>query len=59
MSLVLNTEDVPDKKELEQAVSRLRKCTEILSRIRSKKHKDEDPEALKKVANFLEMILKK
>jgi G3E family GTPase len=59
MSLVLNKEDVPSKADLEQGVSRLRHCAELLKIHRSKKYKDEDPDALKRIANFLDMLAKK
>ena len=59
MSVILNKEDVPSKEELLQGVSRLRKDAEVLATYRSKKRNDEDPEVLKKLANFLEMLSKK
>jgi hypothetical protein len=58
-TVVLNKEDIPNKADLEQGVSRLRHCAELLKTLRSKKYKDEDPEALKRIANFLEMLSKK
>lgn len=59
MSLILNEEDVPSKDELLEGVTRLRKCAEVLKTYRSNKRKDEDPDVLRRVANFLEMLSKK
>jgi len=58
INIILNSDDMPTKAELADAVSRLRKCSEVLKTIRSKK-KDEDPAALAAVANFLEMLSKR
>jgi G3E family GTPase len=59
MSLVLNKEDIPTNDDLEQAATRLRHCAEILKTVKSKKYKDQDPDALRRIANFLEMLTKK
>jgi len=58
-NIILNSDDMPTKTQLADAVSRLRKCSEVLKTHRSKKRKDEDPAALAAVANFLEMLSKK
>ena len=57
-NIILNPDDMPTADELIHAVSRLRKCYNLLTKMRGSNDK-EDPEALKKVASFLDMIAKR
>lgn len=57
-SIIIQADDAPTYKEIIDAVSRLRKDYELLSKFRGNKDK-EDPESLRKVASFLEMLAKR
>jgi len=57
-SIILTSNDVPTFKELLDAVSRLRKDYLLLTRIKGSKDK-ENPESMKIVAAFLEMLAKR
>jgi len=57
-SIIIGADDVPTFKEILDTVSRLRKDYKLLSKIRGTKDA-EDPESLRKVAAFLEMLAKR
>jgi hypothetical protein len=56
--ILLATEDVPTKLELQHAVSQLMKCHDLLKRIKGKNN-TEDPRSMLAVACFLDMLIKR
>ena len=54
--ILIDPSECPSRSDLVDGVERLYKCCDILSRIKSKN--DPDPEGLRRVASFLEQLLK-
>ena len=52
--ILIDPSECPSRDELADGIERLNKCSDILSRIRTKK--DVSPESLRRVASFLEML---
>ncbi len=55
--IMLDPEEVPTAKQIEEAVERLKKDFEILSKMRG--NNDPDPQSLQYVSSFLEMLAQK
>jgi len=56
--VILSTDDLPTYKEIIETVSRLRKDYKLLTKIKGTKD-TENPDSLKNVAAFLEMLAKR
>lgn len=54
--ILIDPSECPSREDLMGGVERLYKCSELLSRLSGKN--DPDPKGLKRVASFLEMLLK-
>ena len=58
MKILLTTEDVPNKVQLQHAVSRLTKDYEMLKKMRGKSD-TEDPKSFIATASFLDMLVRR
>lgn len=54
--ILIDPSECPSREDLIDGIERLHKCSDILSRIKGKN--DPDPEALSRVASFLEQLFK-
>jgi len=54
--ILIDPSECPSRDELADGIERLHKCSDILTRLRAKN--DVDPDALQRVASFLEMLYK-
>lgn len=52
--ILIDPSECPSREELADAIERLYKCSDILTRIRAKN--DPDPDHLRRVASFLELM---
>lgn len=54
--ILIDPDECPSREDLTDGVERLYKCSDILSRFTGKN--DPDPKGLRRVASFLELLLK-